>query len=284
MSSFEPRVPVSRGATVIAVASGKGGVGKTSVVVNVALSLARMQRRVVVVDGDFSLGNVDVHLGLTPEYHAGHLLDGERTLDEVLIEGPDGIHVLPAASGLRELATLNHEQHLELATTLARLRRTYEFILIDTATGISDTVIDTLVMAHRVLLVTSTDPSAIVDAYATAKVLAPAAPRSDVGVVLNNVPHADEAALAFEQLDAAARRFLQQPLRSYGYIPRDPAVQAAIAAQRAVVEFDPHSDASRAFRILATRLAGLGPAHGQGLRLARGEFHHEAASEVTQCA
>ena len=268
--------------TVLAVASGKGGVGKTNVAVNLSVALARLGRTVALMDADFGMGNVDVMLGLAPDYHIGHVLSGDKNLDDILLAGPAGIQIVPAGSGLRAMTLLNASQRQRLSATMAKLRRSTEFLLIDTASGISDNVVDTLQLADRVLLVTNLDPSAIVDAYATAKVVTSAS-RAEIGIVVNGVRDAQEASLAFRQLDIAAGKFLGRSLKYYGFVADDPAVRTCTLAQRAVVEREPQSAASRCFRILAARIAGMGPVPGQAIRLATG-LGEIPPPEVSQCA
>jgi flagellar biosynthesis protein FlhG len=277
-------------ATILAVTSGKGGVGKTNVTVNVGLSLARLGYRVGILDADFGLGNVDVMLGLTPQCHIGHALIGEKPLAEIVITGPLGVQVIPASSGLQAMTTMTTSQRTKLRDMLDEFRRRLDFLLIDTAAGISDNVIEMLCLAERVVLVTSLEPSAVVDAYATAKVLTQTSPAIEIGVVVNGVRDGDEAGLAFKQLDVAATRFLGRSLRYYGFIAEDRAVRDSVLVQRAVVDHQSQAVASRCFRILASRLAGLGRGPG-GLRLAVGAAAHEdpsisghGSTEVSQCA
>jgi flagellar biosynthesis protein FlhG len=280
----------SRTATVIAVASGKGGVGKTNVAVNLSVALARLGHSVALVDADFGLGNVDVLLGLTPQRNIGALLTGEASLDDLLVEGPAGVRILPASSGLRELTTFTMAQRAILTDAFLRLRGRFEFILIDTAAGISDTVIDTILLADRVMVVTSLEPSAIVDAYATVKVLTSASPATEIGIVVNRARSAEDAAVAFRQLEMAAVRFLRRALKFYGFINEDAALRESVLIQRAVVAEAPQADATRCFRLLATRLAGFAPVQGKA---AKGAFARMAAvhpvavqaseGEVRQC-
>jgi flagellar biosynthesis protein FlhG len=249
----------ARTGTAIAVGSGKGGVGKTNVAVNLSVALARLGHRVALVDADFGLGNVDVLLGLAPEHHIGHLLNGDAPLEQVLVTGPAGVQILPASSGLRELTTFNPTQRAIVADVFAQLRRTFDFVLIDTAAGISDAVVDTMLLADRVAVVTSVEPAAIVDAYATVKVLTGAAPATEIGIVVNRVDTAEDANLAYKQLELASLRFLRRGLKFYGFIADDVALRNAVLAQRAVVDEMPQAEATRSFRLLAARVSAFSP-------------------------
>jgi flagellar biosynthesis protein FlhG len=268
----------------MAVASGKGGVGKTNVAVNLAVALARLRHRVGLLDADFGLGNVDVLLGLAPKRHIGHLLAGEAALHDIVIDGPGGVQILPASSGLQTLTALTPAQRIILSAAFDSVCSRLDYLLIDTASGISDNVIETMLLAGRVILVTSVEPAAIVDAYATAKVLSTVSPKTDIGIVVNCVRNAEEANLAFRQLDVAANRFLNRSLNYYGYISEDPAVRDAVVSQRAIVEHMPQSPASRCFRILAARVASLDPVQGHGLRLVTDTGRTVPVTEVSQCA
>jgi flagellar biosynthesis protein FlhG len=268
-------------ATILAITSGKGGVGKTNVVINVAVAMARLGLRVGVLDADFGLGNVDVLLGLTPGAHVGHLVAGEKSLNDVFVDGPQGVRIIPASSGIQSLTALNAVQRDRLFKAVDRACEELDFLLIDTASGISDNVMHMLGIAQRVVLVTSLEPSAVVDAYALTKVLSRSDPDKEIGLVVNGARSADEANLVFRQLETATRRFLNRTVHFYGFITDDPAVRDSVLVQRAIVEHLPQSPASRCYRIIASRIAGLGPSRG-GLRLA-----HSAAGpalEVPQCA
>jgi flagellar biosynthesis protein FlhG len=249
----------------------------------VSVALTRLGHRVAIVDGDFGLGNVDVMLGLTPQAHVGHIITGERTLDEVLIEGPRGLQVLPAGSGVQPLAALTSEQRARFSAALDQARADFDFIVIDTAPGIGDNVVDLLQLAHHVLLVTSLDPAALVDAYALAKVLWRTAENADIGLIVNGVRDGGEGRLAFRQIDRAAARFLGRNLRYFGHIPDDPAVRDALLNQAPLVEHLPQTPASRGFRLLASRLASLSTGPG-GMRLLPVAGSAGCASEVPQCA
>jgi flagellar biosynthesis protein FlhG len=259
MTQSHSRAP--RG-TILAVTSGKGGVGKTNVVINLAASLARFGHRVGIIDADFGLGNIDVLLGLTPTFHVGHVLTGEKNIADIAIQGPLGVKIIPAGSGIRELTALNAVQWRRFHKIIQAVSADLDFLLIDTAAGISDNVVDLLQLAERVLVVTSYDPAAIVDAYAMIKILTTAGGKKDIGIVVNAARDADEAGLVFRQLDIAATRFLDRSLRFDGYIVSDPGVREAVIGQRPIVDHLPQSPASRCFRILASRLAGFIPDGG----------------------
>jgi flagellar biosynthesis protein FlhG len=271
---------------VIAITSGKGGVGKTNVVINLASALARRGLKVGILDADFGLGNIDVMLGLAPPWHLGHVLAGERTLAEIVVEGPLGIRIVPASSGVRALTALTQAQWARLADVIRDVSRDLDYLLIDTAAGISDNVVELVTAADRAIVVTSFDPAAIVDAYAVIKVVTAAKTRTDVGVVVSLARDADEASLVFRQIDMASTRFLNRALRYYGAIVSDPAVREAVLAQRPVVDHLPQARASRCFRILASKLIGT-TGGGSNLRLVpRHETSRavESADEATLCA
>lgn len=270
----------------VAVTSGKGGVGKTNVAVNLAVGLARLRHRVALLDADFGLGNVDLLLGLAPQRHLGHVLAGECEIAEVLVDGPEGVRIVPATSGLRELSALTAVQWQRLSAAIDALSQSTDFLIIDTAAGISANVIDMLTTSDRVAVVTSPEPTAIVDAYAMVKVLTALDRAQEVGIVVNGVADAAEADSVFAQLDKAASQFLERSLRYYGFVPHDPAVRTAVLVQRPVIEDSPHAPASRCFRMLASRVAGFS-AGGGGLRLMRLRSAPAPASEETeapQCA
>jgi flagellar biosynthesis protein FlhG len=272
-------------ASVLAVASGKGGVGKTNVAVNLSIALARLGYRVGLVDADFGLGNVDVLLGLTPVRHIGHVIEGNATLADIVLAGPAGVRIVPASSGLRELTSLSAPQRSALMIALGELAASLDFVFIDTASGLSDNVVEAMQLAGRAIVVTSVEPSAIVDAYATVKVLSAVAPAIEAGIVVNSVRDAQEAELTFRQLDVAANRFLRRSLKFYGYISDDALVREAVLLQRAIVDHAPQAPASRCFRILAARIAGLGPIDGPGVRARAASFQTTVpAAEVSQCA
>lgn len=251
--AVQPDTPIGNGALTIAVTSGKGGVGKTNVTVNLAAALRRKGQRVAVIDADFALGNVDVLLGLTPTWNLGHLLLGAKTVPEVLLSLPTGVQVVPSGSGGRDMTSLTTHQLSRFMTALQELGADHDYVLVDTAAGLSDNVLDVITLTDRVLVIVAPEPAAIVDAYAMVKVLTLSDPAREIGIVVNDAADADQAADVFRQLDIAATQFLQRRLRYYGFIPHDQAVQDAVFAQQTVVDLRPQAAASVCFQRLATR-------------------------------
>jgi flagellar biosynthesis protein FlhG len=248
------------GARAIAITSGKGGVGKSNVAVNVALELASLGRRVTLLDADLGLANADVLLGLNPQAHLGHVLAGKCTLPEIIIEVGDGgadgrgMRLIPGGSGVAELAGLTHEQGARLVAELRALEAESDFMIVDTAAGIAGNVTGVLRAAAEVVVVTTPDPTAVVDAYATIKVLSQQSPGKTLWVVVNDVVALGDAERVFNQLRVTASRFLNQEVKFLGAIPNDPELVEAVREQRAVVEHAPECPASRSLRLIARYL------------------------------
>jgi len=249
------RLPATR----IAVTSGKGGVGKTSLTVNLAVALARFGHRVGVVDADFALGNVDVLMGLSPEHHVGEVLAGRMTVDEITIAGPSGVRVIPAGSGVRSLTSLGTEPWRRLVDAIDAAALDLDFLFFDTATGLGDAVFDVISLADYALVVTSNDPAAVVDAYAVIKLINASQPAKPLGLVVNSARDAEEAGLVFRQIALAAERFLGRTIRNEGHVLEDRAVRDAGLAQSPVMGTETSGPAERGIRRLASRLALVRP-------------------------
>src|SRR5262249_2587930 len=189
-----------------------GGVGKTSVTTNLAIMLASLGRRVVVLDADAGLANIDVMLGLAPKYHLGHLLNGMRNLSEIIVEGPQGIRIIPAGSGIQKLTGLTRAQCDHLLDSIPLLPQKTDYVLVDTAAGISDQVIHFLNASSEIFVVCEPEPTAIVDAYAVIKVMHAKDARKPIGVLVNSVESGEEALRVFNPLDRLPARFIRRPL------------------------------------------------------------------------
>ncbi|BCA54799.1 putative flagellar number regulator FleN [Nitrospira sp. KM1] len=242
------RVPVQ----VISVTSGKGGVGKTNVVANLGLALAREGKRVVILDADLGLGNLDVLLGLVPQWSIEHVLAGTKRLTDILMEGPAGIKILPASSGTPQLTALNESQLMLLQDELEALVQSYDVLLIDTGAGISSNVTFFASAAHEIIVVVSPEPTSLTDAYALMKVLSRQHRERRFRVLINMVKNQREAAHVFRKLDRAAERFLHLSLDAIGFIPLDDYLPLSVTEQRAVGDLFPKAPSSRAFTQLGS--------------------------------
>lgn len=251
-------------AEIIVVTSGKGGVGKTNVVAGLAMSLAQTGQRVTVLDADFGLANLDILLGLTPTHTLEHVLRGEKLLEEIVLEGPLGIRVIPASSGIQELTRLDTAAELRLVQGLQRVAEGQDWLLIDTAAGIHDSVIKLLLAAQEVILVTTPEPTSLVDAYAMVKVVHLRDPQKPLWVMVNNAQTQAEAEETLEQLQAAVQRFLGRELQVLGMVPADPSLLQSVREQRGVVERFPRSPSALAFRALADQLKKKVPLQKDG--------------------
>jgi flagellar biosynthesis protein FlhG len=271
-------------ATRIAITSGKGGVGKTSLAINVAVALARLGHQVGLVDADLALGNVDVLLGLTPTQHLGSVIDGDRRVTDVMLDGPAGIRVIPAASGVRSLSALDAPRWQRFATAIADAGRDLDFLVLDTATGLTTNVLDVAQLADYVLVVTSHDPAAVVDGYAVIKALTAVDREKPIGVVVNGAADADQGALVFRQVSLAAEKFLGRSLRYDGHVLEDPSMREAALAQVPLVAHEQGGPASRCIRRIACRLAGARPSGTGPWGTAATAGLSRAGAEAPRCA
>jgi flagellar biosynthesis protein FlhG len=255
-----PRRPKVEHCKVIAVTSGKGGVGKTNVVVNLALAFVKLGKRVMILDADLALANVDILLGLAPKFTLQHVLTGEKKLSDILVEGPRGVKILPATSGVMELTQLTEEQKLVLLNELDTLEHEFDLLLIDTAAGVSSNVVYFNMAAEEILVIASPEPTAITDAYALMKILFTRYQEKRFRLLINSAHDSNEAEEVYRRLSLVAERFLQISLTYVGYIPLDENVPRAIRQQKAVMEAYPHSQASRSFIRIARSICQLPPA------------------------
>ena len=236
---------------VVAVTGGKGGIGKTNVSVNLGVALARLGRRTLLLDADLGLANVDVLLGLKPAATLKDILDGNAALEDVVLEGPEGLKVVPAASGVQEMANLSPEETAGLIQSFDALSARLDVLLIDTAAGIGTEVTQFLCAAQEVVVITCDEPTAITDAYALIKVLSQSHGLHRIRLVANMVRNDLEGQRLFEKLEAVCARFLDVTLLYSGCIPYDDAVRKSVQKQQPVTCLYENSPAARAFHRLA---------------------------------
>ncbi len=239
---------------VISVTSGKGGVGKTNIAANLAYLLAKQNKKTLVLDADVGLANMDVILGINSQYNLSHLLNGERTLAEILVEGPGGIKILPSASGIPEMTDLSRGQKLTLIDELNTLNESLDFMIVDTGAGISSNVMYFNMAAKEIIVVTTPEPTAMTDAYALIKVLYQRHAKRRFRLIVNMVKNATEAKEIYARLSNATDHFLNLTIEYLGYIVLDEKVREAVRRQTALAEIYPQCPAARCLIKIAEKI------------------------------
>ncbi|MFO7551070.1 MAG: MinD/ParA family protein [Haliea sp.] len=251
---------------VIAVASGKGGVGKTNVSVNLAVALALQGRKTWIFDADLGLANVDVLLGLSPRRNLSHVLQGECSLEEIVLEGPAGVRIVPASSGIQRMADLSRVESRGLIHAFSEMAEDVDVLIVDTAAGIHSSVTMFAAAAHQVLVVVCNEPASITDGYALVKVLSREHGIRDVQVLSNMVRSQVEGRELYQKIARVTDRYLDLTVRYAGFVPHDEFLRRALRRQEPVVTAYPACRATEAFKKLAEVAAtwvGPGGAHGQ---------------------
>lgn len=228
-------------ARVIAVTSGKGGVGKTNFSVNMGIALAQLGQRVLLVDADLGLANADVVMGVTPKFHLGHVLSGQKQVSEVIQAGPAGIKILAGGSGDYELANLSERDLANCVASLNEIEKDLDFIILDTGAGISNSVLKFVLAAGEVIIITTTEPTSITDAYGIIKVVATTDPNIPLWVVVNMARDTAEAKQVMERLTTVSQRFLGITLANVGFVTWDQTVSKAVKEQRPFIIGHPRS-------------------------------------------
>ncbi|TVQ76239.1 MAG: MinD/ParA family protein [Bradymonadales bacterium] len=243
---------------VISVTSGKGGVGKTQLVANLAIALRAKGKEVLIFDGDMGLANIDIVYNISPPYNLSHLVRGSKTIQEVLFKGPDGVQILPAASGIQELTALGSESKQAIVEQLDELEGMFDYVLIDTAAGISDNVMYLNTAAQYIFVVVTPEPTSITDAYALMKVLSSRYGEKQFHIVTNQVTSEAEAKTIFNSLLNATDQFLDSiQLWHLHSFPFDSDVRKAITQQTPIIKFRQHSDLSTSYVDLVKKVEAL---------------------------
>ena len=246
---------------VITVTSGKGGVGKSNIVVNLGMAFARMGQKVLLIDADLGLANLDILLGLNPRFTIHDLLSLRRSLSEVLVEGPEGIKILPASSGIPELADLDKHQKMFLLNELDEYTENINVVLIDTGAGISRNVLFFNIAALERIVVANNEPTSITDAYALIKILASKHGENHYKLLVNGLSKPQEGEMVYRTMLRVTERFLGKgiSLEYLGVIPYDEAIPRAVLKQQPVLSLFPRAKVSQCFNSLAKRLWDSSP-------------------------
>ncbi len=240
---------------VVSITSGKGGVGKTNIVGNLAMALSRLGQRVMVLDADLGLANIDIIFGIHPAFNIGHVIGGEKALSEIIIEGPEGVRIIPAGSGFINLTHLTEGQKLSLLSEFEALEDGLNFLLIDTSAGISQNVIYFNLAADDCVVVATSEPTSITDAYAVMKVMAVEHGTKHFKLLVNMVKDDQEAKSVYANLSRATDRFLKEVAIDYiGYVPSDDLVKKAVKQRKSVMELFPGSEFSKMIQKIAKNL------------------------------
>lgn len=257
----------------IAVTSGKGGVGKTNIVTNLAIALSRQGVRVLVLDGDLGLANVDLLLGVAPQFDLQDVVLGNRSLSDIVLEGPDGIRVVPASSGVEELANLDEYRTEVLLRKLSELEHDTDIILIDSPSGIGHHATSLVQGADQILVVTTPEPTSFSDAYAMIKVLTKRPLRAMPALLVNQADSEDAAQAVARRVKNVAKRFLNLEIDYWGYILSDESVPKSVLRQEPFLSTYPYSPAASCVYQLARRVLGQPVRNGNGPNGDRSDRH-----------
>ena len=239
---------------VYSITSGKGGVGKTAVVANIAVSLAKLGKKVLILDADLGLANIDVVFGLTPTHNLNHFFSGDQDLQAVMVDGPYGIKILPAGSGLQNFIRLDASHKLRLLEGLDSMQNSFDYVLIDTEAGISENVTYFNTAAQEILVVTTPEPTAITDAYALMKLLSVQFHEKHFNLVVNMVQNDNDALDVYRKLTMVSNRYLDISIDFLGSIPSDKQMNDCIRKQKVISDLYPSSKVAGAFSNLAERI------------------------------
>lgn len=241
---------------VMAVTSGKGGVGKTNFTINLAISLSNFGYSVLVIDADIGLANIDVLLGIFPKETISSVLTKNKKITDVITDGPNGIKIIAGGSGLYNMVQLNDESLEHLKKQIIEMESRFDYILIDTGAGISEIVIGFVAAAHEVILITTPEPTSLTDVYALIKALRIKGYNNKLKLVVNKAENSKEALSVFEKISAASSKFLSTKIENLGYILKSKQVEEAVKNQQPFITLFPNSTMSRNINSIATKIIG----------------------------
>ena len=239
----------------VAISGGKGGVGKSNLAVNLALELGAVGKNTTILDADLGLANADLICGVTPEHHLGHVVAGWKSLEEISIYLSSNVRLIPGGSGIAKLADMSLKEETNILEEMQELESSLDFLIIDTAAGVAENVMNVIDAADIAVIVATPEPTSIVDAYATIKVIANRSPEKDIRIVINRVIGIGDAEEVFNQIKTVVRQFLNKSITFLGMIPNDDLLIEAVKEQKPIVRLNPETPASRAIRMIAQSLA-----------------------------
>jgi flagellar biosynthesis protein FlhG len=237
----------------ITITSGKGGVGKSSIVSNMAYVLGGMKESTYILDADLSLGNIDIMFGVVPQFNIKDLIQGKKRIGEIVVEGPGGIRIIPSTSGVSEYSHLSLEERNILLSSFLELPE-YDFLIVDTSAGISSNVVYFNAISEDIFIVVTPDPASLTDSYAVIKVLHKNTGRKNFNIIVNMAREEKEAMDVFKKITRVTDRFLDVYLDFYGYIPMDKNINVATRKQKLWVEQFPDTLATKALQKICNRL------------------------------
>lgn len=236
---------------IIAIASGKGGVGKTNITVNLGLALQELGKRVLLLDADLGMANIDILLGMTPKYNLSHVMKGKCRFEEALLEGPDGIHILPGTSGVEDLINISSLEVARLMGASSKIEENYDIVLIDIGAGVHSSVVNFIMACDEVIVVLTPEPTAIMDAYSLIKILSNHKYEKNINLLINQVNSRQEGNSVASRMQRVIKEYLSIDINILGDIPYDANVRQAIKEQGAFINLYPKSKAGKALKEIA---------------------------------
>lgn len=242
---------------VISVTSGKGGVGKTSFAINLAAALTHLGKKVLVFDADLGMANIDVLLNVKPDYDILDVIDGDKTVKEILVSCPQNFSIVPGASGMQQLAYLSDSQFNKIISGFNEIQDDYDYMLIDTGAGLSKNVTNFLLASDEVFLITTTEPHAIMDAYSITKVMMDLKAEKRINLIVNRCDSEGEALSVAEKMRSTGQKFLNADINYLGYILEDKNVSKSIKSRTPLLSYNPDSPASKCIKSIAKSCTGV---------------------------
>lgn len=263
-----------RHSRVVVISSGKGGVGKSTLALNLSINLCTRGMKIILMDADMGLANLDVMLGLVSKYNIYHLLQEKKTMEDITISGPEGLKIIPGGSGISELANLKDTELKRILVELRKLDGAYDYMIIDTGAGISKTVMNFLLAAEDIIVITTPEPTAVTDAYSLVKNVAKNSFAGNIYLVVNKVANDSEGILVAEKFKLVCQKFLSCEIKPLGHIVNEPLIGEGIRRQKAFVQIYPRSTATRNINTIVDRLIEASGQKSPGLESKRGGIRY----------